>query len=1047
MSFSVACDRHDLEYSGSRPPLTRLTLEIARFLRLGSRALDDPRCAEWSLSRYVAEEGYSPRFRDHFLVPLCAALWSTAPSQTLDFPLVYAVRFFANHGILGFRRLRWKTVTGGSQSYVRALEERLRINLSTEVRSIRRLDGGVELRLAGDELRRFDGVVVATHADQALRLLEDPSEDERRLLGVFGTTENDTVLHTDERFLPRRVSTRGSWNYQLRDCGCDDGRPTMTYYLNKLQRLDEDEHYCVTLNRTAEIDPARIIRRFSYRHPLVTLESMRAQPELPRLNGPRRTAFAGAWQGYCFHEDGLRSGLAAAAAFGASLVRSALYTGTVMHARKTPKENVFRYRVCFYLLDLDELPELDRRVRLFGWNRRGLVSLHDRDHLDVRAYLAEHGIEADRILLLTNLRVLGYVFNPVSFFYCYQGGELACIVAEVSNTFGERLPYLLSPENQDTGERRLSYRHDKKLHVSPFFGLDQSYQWWFSEPGEQLDVRIDLSEGGARPFFATLTGKRRPLTSATFARALIRYPLMPLQVTVLIHLQAARLWLKRVPFFHKPPFVPGEGSVKTVTEVLRELPAGRRIGARLAERAAIRALGRVEHGALELRLPGGRVYRAGTGDPIVVTVTSNDVFRRLARSPGLGFGESYAAGDWHTDDLPGLIALVVRNLETWRAGSRLARLDRHRPHLSPRQGLRKARANIQYHYDLGNDLYRLFLDESMTYSCALWQEGDTLEQAQERKLRAICEKLRLRPGDHVLEIGCGWGSFALMAAGEYGARVTGVTLSQQQLELARERVAAAGLADRVEIRLQDYRTLEGQFSKIASIEMLEAIGYAQYPTFFAACDRLLAPGGLAAIQVIGMPDQRFERYRRKEDWIQRYIFPGSLLPSLEALQTAMSRASGLMVVGLEEIGPHYADTLKVVARAVLREPPRGARARLRRPLHPDLGLLPRLLRGAVQDARDPRHAARPRPAVRGARLRDLSVVVTCPDLDTCEPRPGVNAGSSPVGAVPRYAASRLAIGAPGARGSSTTLSSRVAAWRPGDIIARCALRRRSPPAP
>ena len=127
--------------------------------------------------------------------------------------------------------------------------------------------------------------------------MEDPSEDERRLLGAFGTTENDTVLHTDDRFLPRRVTTRGSWNYQLRDCGCDDGRPTMTYYLNKLQRLDEDEHYCVTLNRTPEIDPDRIIRRFSYRHPLVTLESMSAQSELPLLNGPRHTAFAGAWQG------------------------------------------------------------------------------------------------------------------------------------------------------------------------------------------------------------------------------------------------------------------------------------------------------------------------------------------------------------------------------------------------------------------------------------------------------------------------------------------------------------------------------------------------------------------------------------------------------------------------------------------------------------------------------------------------------------------------------------------------------------------------------
>jgi cyclopropane-fatty-acyl-phospholipid synthase len=293
----------------------------------------------------------------------------------------------------------------------------------------------------------------------------------------------------------------------------------------------------------------------------------------------------------------------------------------------------------------------------------------------------------------------------------------------------------------------------------------------------------------------------------------------------------------------------------------------------------------------------------------VVTVESNDLFRRLAHSPRIGLGESYVAGDWHTDDLPGLVELVIRNVELWRRGSRLARVERFRPHLAPRQSLRKARRNIRYHYDLGNDLYRLFLDESMTYSCAVWEPGDTLEQAQERKLRMICDKLALRPGDHVLEIGCGWGSLALMAAGEYGARVTGLTISQQQLGLAQSRVAAAGLAGRVEILSQDYRTLEGQFTKIASIEMLEAIGYSQYPTFFAACDRLLAPGGLAAIQVIGMPDQRFEQYRRKEDWIQRYIFPGSLLPSLEVLQTAMSRASELIVFGLEEIGPHYADTL------------------------------------------------------------------------------------------------------------------------------------------
>jgi predicted NAD/FAD-binding protein len=221
--------------------------------------------------------------------------------------------------MLGFGRFRWRTVTGGSRRYVDAIARHLgdRLRLGAGVRSVRRSADYVELRI-GDEVERFDRVLLATHADQALALLEDPSDDERRLLGVFGTTENDTVLHTDERFLPRKVSARGSWNYQLRDCGSDHGRPTMTYYLNKLQRLEEDEHYCVTLNRTDEIDPERIIGRFSYRHPLVTLETMRAQPELPRLNGPRRTAFAGAWHGYCFHEDGLRSGLDAAAAIEAA---------------------------------------------------------------------------------------------------------------------------------------------------------------------------------------------------------------------------------------------------------------------------------------------------------------------------------------------------------------------------------------------------------------------------------------------------------------------------------------------------------------------------------------------------------------------------------------------------------------------------------------------------------------------------------------------------------------------------------------------------------
>jgi len=230
-----------------------------------------------------------------------------------------------------------------------------------------------------------------------------------------------------------------------------------------------------------------------------------------------------------------------------------------MHARLEPARNVFRYPVYMTLVDLDELPELDRRLRFFGWNRSRPASLQDRDHIDVRAYLAEHGVDLGgrgRILLLTNLRVLGYVFNPVSFYWCYaEDGSLACIVAEVSNTFGERLPYLLRGD-------ALRYDSEKRLHVSPFMPMEQRYTWQFSEPEERILARIDLHDAAGKPFVATLAAERVELTNASLARFLVRYPLMPLKVTALIHLQAVRLWWKRVPFHRKPPFEPGRGSLR-----------------------------------------------------------------------------------------------------------------------------------------------------------------------------------------------------------------------------------------------------------------------------------------------------------------------------------------------------------------------------------------------------------------------------------------------------------------------------------------------------
>ena len=245
-------------------------------------------------------------------------------------------------------------------------------------------------------------------------------------------------------------------------------------------------------------------------------------------------------------------------------MNSAIYTGRLMHARRTPRRNVFRYPVSYFLLDLDELDELSTRLRLFSYNRRNLVTLRDADHLEGGAPLKEAVVAVagdstiTRVLMLAQLRVAGYVFNPVTFYWCYRADDsLACIVAELNNTFGERLPEVLRGP-------ALRYEQRKRLHVSPFFGLDQSYEYAFSQPGEEIWARIHVrDDDGARPLTAVLHGRRRELTNATLTGTLLRYPLMPLQVIALIHWQALRLWLKRVPFHHKPAFVPGEGSVRT----------------------------------------------------------------------------------------------------------------------------------------------------------------------------------------------------------------------------------------------------------------------------------------------------------------------------------------------------------------------------------------------------------------------------------------------------------------------------------------------------
>ena len=337
-------------------------------------------------------------------------------------------------------------------------------------------------------------------------------------------------------------------------------------------------------------------------------------------------------------------------------------------------------------------------------------------------------------------------------------------------------------------------------------------------------------------------------------------------------------------------------------------PVRRRALERLALPLLERGLAGLEGGTLEVELPGGEVRRFGSGAPVRLTIHELAFFSRIATRGKLGLGESYTADEWDADDLVAFFELLLGNADAAaERHANLRRLLELRPRLRRRNGLARARRNIAYHYDLGNDLFELMLDETMTYSCAVFERPEaTLAEAQTAKLDRLCRLLDLGPEDHVLEIGCGWGSFARHAADTRGCRVTAITISREQAAVARERTR--GLP--VEILERDYRSVDGRYTKVVSIEMLEAIGADQFGTFFATIDRVLAPGGRAAVQTILVPEQRWDRYRRTPDWIERYVFPGCLIPSLEALARAAKRHSRLGIYGVDEIGEHYAETLR-----------------------------------------------------------------------------------------------------------------------------------------
>jgi len=448
-------------------------------------------------------------------------------------------------------------------------------------------------------------------------------------------------------------------------------------------------------------------------------------------------------------------------------VKSSIYKGEIVHSRSEPVRHSFRYPVYVYGLDLDDLSRLHAKFAWFGYNRIRPVAIHDKDYLvaadgasiheRLLAVLRRHDLDTrvQRVVMVTAARYFHYVFNPVSFFFCYDGEDrIVCHVAEVNNTFRERSIYLLDNPVEPTPGYQHRYIVPKDFYVSPFNDSGGDFDFQFAELNGKLDVRIDVRREGRMVFHSVIRGEGTPLSTPAFLSTVARFPITAAMTMPRIMWQAARLHYQRgLPVVPQP--LPTRD---TVTRTDRPSLIDR-----VALRLVMGALGAIRTGQLTLRLPNGEWHRFGdpssglTGE---IHLRSWRFFRRVALGSDIGFGESYQEGEWDSPDLVAALSVMADNMQVvgWqsRLGSFAIRLQAFVRRLARRNSLTGSRKNIRAHYDLGNEMYEMFLDPTMMYSSAIFEdESEDLESAQKRKIAEIVRKARIEPGHHVLEIGTG----------------------------------------------------------------------------------------------------------------------------------------------------------------------------------------------------------------------------------------------------------------------------------------------------
>ncbi|TFG93074.1 MAG: DUF1365 family protein, partial [Syntrophobacterales bacterium] len=462
----------------------------------------------------------------------------------------------------------------------------------------------------------------------------------------------------------------------------------------------------------------------------------------------------------------------------------------------------------------------------------------------------------------------------------------------------------------------LRFTAPKEFHVSPFNDMTGTYEFLFADIRKELRIRINLYRDNELVFYAELSGNPVPLTASNQAKILFKHPLIPHLTIPRIYWEAAKLYFLRKLSYHPKPIPINMMTIRKNPPTLFQ---------RRCMKYILQLLRPIKHGYLRMTVPRGEIEIFGdetSQSRADMTVNDYRFFSRVVLGGDTGLGESYMEGEWDSSAPADLVRVFIENRDTIANGNFVTtaytKLRDRILHLARENTLIGSRRNIHRHYDLSNDFFKTFLDSTMTYPCGLFlSPEDTLEDAQKNKLDSIIRKARITRDDHVLEIGCGWGGFAMEAVRQTGCRVTGITVSAAQYDYALELVRKAGFEDRITILLRDYRSIKGMYDKIVSIEMLEAVGHRYFGTFFRCCENLLKPGGRMVLQTITIPDQHYEVYRKGTDWIRKYIFPGGHLPSLTAIRSAMTNHSSLTIDHVEGIGLDYVLTLREWRRRFL----------------------------------------------------------------------------------------------------------------------------------